>query len=87
MNNKQLTAITKYIANEVIRNDEYVMDAVKNENIFLLLDIIASLHNLLCEEVTGNRYNYMEHWSNKEGYLVDDAVFDDILKGSEENEH
>lgn len=29
-----------------------------------LLDIIASLHNELYKEVTGNYYDYMYHWAN-----------------------
>lgn len=32
-----------------------------------LVDVIASLHNLLYEAVTGERYDYMFHWANKVG--------------------
>lgn len=43
-----------------------------------LIDTIASLHNLLYEEVTGQRYDYMFHWSNKAGYYgVLDNIFDE----------
>ena len=84
MNQKQMTALTKFIANDVIRNDEYIFAAVKCEKIYELFDIIASLHNLLCEATTGNRYNYMEHWSNKEGYYVLDDIFDDLLAENKE---
>lgn len=43
-----------------------------------LIDVIASLHNLLYEEVTGERYNYMFHWANKVGAYCQDDIFDHI---------
>lgn len=80
MDQKQLRKITEFIANNVVRNDDVVFLKFENETVSDLIDIIVSLHNLLCEAVTGNRYNYMFHWSNKEGYCVIDDLFDDILK-------
>ncbi|MBR6502621.1 MAG: hypothetical protein IKT42_04190 [Clostridia bacterium] len=41
-----------------------------------LIDIIASLHNLLYEAVTGERYDYMFHWCNKIGCDCLDDIFD-----------
>ena len=41
-----------------------------------LIDIIASLHNLLYEAVTGERYDYMFHWCNKIGADCIDNIFD-----------
>lgn len=41
-----------------------------------LIDIIASLHNLLYEAVTGDRYDYMFHWCNKIGCDCLDTIFD-----------
>ena len=43
-----------------------------------LIDVIASLHNLLYEEVTGERYDYMFHWANKVGASCQDDIFDHI---------
>lgn len=43
-----------------------------------LIDVIASLHNLLYEEVTGERYNYMFHWANKIGASCLEDIFDHI---------
>ena len=40
-----------------------------------LIDIIASLHNMLYKEVTGEYYNYMFHWANKVGSWVYDDLF------------
>lgn len=45
---------------------------------------IASLHNLLYEAVTGERYDYMFHWANKVGGDCLDNIFDD---DTEENKN
>ena len=45
-----------------------------------LIDIIASLHNLLYEAVTGNRYDYAFHWCNKIGADCLDNIFDYVLE-------
>ena len=37
--------------------------------------IIASLHNMLYKEVTGEYYDYMFHWANKVGAWVYDDLF------------
>lgn len=91
MTQQQLTQLTKWLANNVFRNEDimyspYVDDVccttVKiGENEYELTDIIASLHNLLCEAVAGKRYNYMFHWANKIGSWCEDDIFDEILKG------
>lgn len=47
-----------------------------------LVDVIASLHNLLCEAVTGERYDYMFHWANKVGGDCLDNIFDDKSEGT-----
>lgn len=43
-----------------------------------LISVVATLHNLLYEEVTGKRYNYMFHWANKIGADCRDDIFDHI---------
>ena len=50
---------------------------------FDLIDIIATLHNLLYESVTGNRYDYMFHWCNKIGSDCKDNVFDALISNTE----
>lgn len=37
-----------------------------------LVAVIVYLHNRLYEEITGEPYNYMFHWANKIGSVVDD---------------
>ena len=57
------------------------------DNRFDLIDIIATLHNLLYAEITGKRYDYMFHWCNKIGSDCKDNVFDALIsKEVEENE-
>lgn len=36
----------------------------KEDAFFDLLDVVASLHNELYKEVTGEYYDYMFHWAN-----------------------
>lgn len=75
---EQLSRITDYIRINVWRNEniEWYNDDISN-----LIDIISSLHNLLFECVTGERYDYAFHWCNKIGSDTIDNIFDDIMKG------
>lgn len=83
MTKEKLDQITIDIKNNVMRNGDIVYEL--NEETLILLDYIASLHNLLYEEVTGERYDYMFHWTNKIGYNgIDDDIFDDDYDGKEE---
>lgn len=98
IDNKKLAQITRFLASNVFRNDDIMLSGdippVELEKSYTdddgdtvseidLVDIIASLHNLLCEAVTGNRYNYMFHWANKCGSWCKDDVFDkDIFERS-----
>lgn len=52
-----------------------------------VIDIIATLHNLLYESIAGKPYDYMWHWCNKIGSDCNDHAFDDLLKGDKENEN
>lgn len=87
----KLTNITRFLAEKVFRDmnimHSWDIPPVELEKSFIdedgdkvsevdLVDIIASLHNLLCEAVTGNRYNYMFHWANKIGASCLDDIFD-----------
>lgn len=40
-----------------------------------LIEVIASLHNMLYKAVTGQYYDYMFHWANKVGSWVYDDMF------------
>ena len=79
MNEEKLDRITADIKNNVMINSDIVYEL--NEETLILLDYIASLHNLLYEEVKGKRYDCMFHWTNTIGY---NGIEDDIFDNEEE---
>lgn len=83
---EQLDKITDFLKWSIFRNDKIMFEDLpgivinpgeENQIEVDLTDIIATLHNLLCEAVTGERYDYMWHWANKIGSWCSDDVFDD----------
>lgn len=90
MTQLQLQKLTQLLIEKIFRNDSFMYSDL-NEIIITFdngtqanaADIIASLHNLLYEAVTGNRYDYMFHWANKCGSYCEDGVFDALLKEGE----
>lgn len=91
MTEKQLNALTSWLIENIFRNPDIMFDDYFwNQEIelygatFDMLDIIASLHNLLYKAVTGQNYNYMFHWCNKIGSDCIDNVFDSLLLNAEE---
>lgn len=75
MDKDKLYKITENIIDNVMRSGRVY--EVTEENIMYLIDVIASLHNELYKEVTGEYYNYMFHWTNKCGY---NGVVDGLFK-------
>lgn len=90
MTEKELDNITSWLKWNVFRNPDVMFaedtETEEGDRYYDLIDIIASLHNLLCEAVTGDRYDYMFHWANKIGSDCSDDFFDDIMKEDQENE-
>ena len=101
INQKELSKITRFLAEKIFRNPDIMfaeLPGVELDKAFIdefddnvsevdLIDIIATLHNLLCEAVTGNRYNYMFHWANKIGSWCIDDIFDhDVFESEDKNE-
>ncbi len=90
MTEKELDNITSWLKWHIFRNTDVMFaedtETEKGDRYYDLIDIIASLHNLLCEAVTGDRYDYMFHWANKIGSDCSDDFFDDIMKEDQENE-
>lgn len=79
---KELDKITETLIEQVFRNDNIMLSSSRDEYmVFIdgeyadLIDIIASLHNLLYEAVTGEKYDYMWHWANKAGSWCNDNLF------------
>lgn len=85
MTKDQLNKITEYLKENVWRNGNVMYDnhCIEEGDVGNLVDIISSLHNILYEEVTGERYNYAFHWANKVGSDVDDDIFDKLIKEEE----
>jgi hypothetical protein len=75
MTNEKLKEITGKVA-DVIREGGFILEGISDYDKYELLDIIASLHNELYNEVTGQYYDYMFHWANH-GYggVPDDGLF------------
>lgn len=79
---EELDNITESLIEQVFRNEDVMFNLRNNEyRVFIddeyadLIDIIASLHNLLYEAVTGSKYDYMWHWANKVGAWCNDNLF------------
>lgn len=81
----KLEKITIWLIANVFRNASIMYnDVIRGNNKYTdvdLIDIIASLHNLLYESVNGEPYDYMFHWANKVGSDCTDNIFDDMEEG------
>lgn len=89
MTKDELNAITSCLIDNVFRNSHIMFsedEIMIGDEVVGLPDIIASLHNLLYEQITGERYDYMFHWANKIGSDCIDDIFDDLLIGEENND-
>jgi len=84
MTRDKLDVITYWIRENIMRNPNIMLDdAIRGDDIYRdidLIEVIASLHNMLYKEVTGEYYDYMFHWANKVG----SSVYDDMFKPEEE---
>ena len=79
-----LTGIDDFLRFTVYRNSDLLPN--ENDDILYLIDIIASMQNLLHEVITGSRYDYAFHWTNKVGYDgIDDTIFDAYKEETHEN--
>ncbi len=89
MTKDELNTITSLLIENVFRNSHIMFsedEIMIGDEVVGLPDIIASLHNLLYEQITGERYDYMFHWANKIGSDCIDDIFDEFLKGEENND-
>ena len=94
MSKDELMNITDYIVWNIARNRDFMYHDYKfdkeklDDYIDELIAMVFSLHDLLYNEINGDRYNYMWHWTNKIGInYYDDKMcehfFDDIMKEGE----
>lgn len=84
MTKEELDNITYWIKEHIMRNSDIMFyDVIRGDDDYQdidLIEVIASLHNMLYKEVTGDYYDYMFHWANKVGSWV----YDDMFKKEEE---
>ena len=79
----QLHTITTIIKG-VVLNDEIMFSDMRELVLNIdgqeydIIDLLVSLHNVLYVSVTGDPYDYMHHWANKIGCIVDDDIFADM---------
>lgn len=83
LDEKKLDDITRQVV-DVMRNPDMTYsvgsEEERDEILYIMRSHIASLHNLLYEMVTGDRYDYMFHWCNKVGSDVSDNIYDEDFK-------
>lgn len=90
INKEELDNITGWLKWNVFRNEDVMYaedpETEKGDCYYDLIDMIASLHNLLYEAITGDKYDYWFHWCNKIGSDCNENFFDDIMKEDQDNE-
>lgn len=70
--------INTWLKDAIYRNPNVVYDEDMH---YFLLDVVASLQNLLNYAIVGEPYNYAFHWTNKIGYNgIDDSLLDEFIK-------
>ena len=74
MDNKELEKIRQYIIDNVMISEEIMFSDTRTDGIDLP-EIIASLYELLHQQVTGKPYQYFYHFANKIGADVEDNLF------------
>lgn len=81
---KQLEEIRHWIIDNVIEDGEIMFSDDIRDAKPDLVEVIASLYEVLHRQVTGQSYNYMYHWANKIGAWVEnDHIFTDMIEGGE----
>ena len=80
MTKEELDNITHWIKNNIMRDSNIMFDDNIRGDCYEfqdidMIEVIASLHNMLYKEVTGEYYDYMFHWANKIGSWVYDDLF------------
>lgn len=81
---EELDKITNILVDGLYTNDDIIIPlyaefppVIYKDKHYCVSDIIATLHNLLYECVTGKKYDYMWHWANKCGMWANDNIFEE----------
>lgn len=87
---KDIDFITDWLKWNIFRNEKIMwadLPAVEiNGREYDLVDVIATLHNMLHEALTGEPYDYMWHHANKIGSWTFDDLFDADPKSAHEED-
>ena len=75
MTEKELEKIREYIIDNVMMNEKVMFTDDRLNGVVDLPEIIASLYELLHQQVTGKSYNYFFHFANKIGAWVENDLF------------
>ena len=83
MTDEELTKVRDFLVENVFRNPDIVLSCVDIARGDIegidLVDLIASLYDMLHLSVTGEHYDYMWHWTNKVGGWCDDLALYKLL--------
>lgn len=83
MTEEELTKVRNFLVENVFRNPNIVLSCnniVRGDVEGIdLVDLIASLYDMLHLSVTGKHYDYMWHWANKVGSWCDDLALYKLL--------
>lgn len=80
-----INKVNGWLKDVVYRDPDVIYDEDKH---YFLLDVVASLQNLLNYAVTGEPYNYAFHWTNKIGYNgIDDSLLDKFKEACKNEEN
>ena len=72
MTENELNTIKWWLIENIFRNSDIMFDDNIRRDDIDLVEIIASLYEMLHREVTHEPYEYMFHWANKVGSWCED---------------
>lgn len=90
INENELNIIKWWLIEHIFRNGTIMFDDnIRRDTIdnIDLIEVIASLYEMLHREVMNEPYEYMFHWANKVGSWCDDQLFINLLKERNENDN
>lgn len=86
MSKNELLKVRIFLIEKIMRNNRIMFSEARDIDGIDLIEVIASLYELLNIEVEGEPYDYMFHWANKCGSWVEEDLFDRVLKKEDSDE-
>ena len=87
MTENELNTIKWWLIENIFRNDSIMFDDNIRRDDIDLVEVIASLYEMLHREVMKEPYEYMFHWANKVGSWCEDQLFINLLKETKDNDN